>query len=142
MVDQQSAHLPSVAHLFNHDASNGAAIPLCGRILQQVPLLFDAGKFCITLVDDHVHECVAHLLGRDLAQVLPFAAALVRTELDLFGFNGAIQRVEVEGVDVFRIDTNIFAPIVEQTDPVTEGSDFCYFSRHNSDLIPGLVARN
>ena len=101
MVDQQSAHLPTVAHLFDHDTGNGAAIPLSRRVLEQVALLLHAGELRVALVDDHVHERVTHLLCRNLAQVLPFAASLVRAELDFFGIDGAVERVEVKRFDVF-----------------------------------------
>ncbi len=90
-----------MAHLFDHDAGDGAAITFRGRGFKQVALLLDAGKFSVALVDDHVHQRVAHLLRGHLAQVLPLVAAFVGTELDLFGFDRAVERVEVEGFDVF-----------------------------------------
>ena len=96
-------------------------------------LLFDAGEFCVALVHDHVEHCVAHLLGRNLAEVLPLATAFEGAELNFFGLDGAIQRVELERGDLVGVDTNLLAPIVEESDPITEGSDFCYFA--GNDLI-------
>jgi hypothetical protein len=31
------------------------------------------------------------------------------------------------------VDTDVFSPIVEQPNPVTEGSNFCNFTRHMFD---------
>ena len=53
-----------------------AAIPVGRRSFKQIALLLDGGKLGVALVDDHVQQRVAHLLGRNLAQVLPFAPAL------------------------------------------------------------------
>ena len=80
---------------------------------KQIALLLDAGKFGIALIDDHVHQRVAHLLRRHLAQVLPLIAAFIGTELDLFRFNRAVKRIEVEGFDVIFVDADFFAPFVE-----------------------------
>ena len=90
VVDQQRAHLPAVAHLLDHDAGDGAAIPVRGRVLQQVALLLHARKLGIALVNDHVHQRIAHLLGGNLPQVFPLAPAFVRTKLDLVGIDRAI----------------------------------------------------
>src|SRR3984893_9735940 len=121
-----------MAHLLDHHPQDGAPVPVSGRVFQQVALLLHAGKFGVSLVDDHVHQRVAHLLRRHLPQVLPLAAAFVRSELNLFGVDRAIQRVKVEGINLSGIDANILAPVVKQTNPVTEGSDFCNFARHKS----------
>ena len=131
-VDEQGAHLPAVAHFFDHDAGKGAAVPVGGGGLEQVALLLDRGKLGVALVDDHVHERVAHLLGGDLAEVLPLAIAFVGSELDLFGFDRAVERVEVEGLDVVFIDADFLAPFVEDADPLAETSDFCYLAWHRS----------
>ena len=119
-------------HFFDHDAGDGAAIPVGGRILQEVALLLDAGKFGVALINDHVHQRVAHLLRRNLAQILPFAATFIRTELDLFRIDRAVKRIEMEGLDIVRVDADVFAPVVEHPDPVAEGSDFCYFAWHEN----------
>src|SRR4030088_707125 len=121
-----------MAHLLDHHPQDGAPVPVSGRVFKQVALLLHAGKFGVSLVDDHVHQRVAHLLCRHLPQILPFTAALVRSELNLFGVDRAIQRVKVEGINLSGIDANILAPVVKQTNPVTEGSDFCNFARHKS----------
>ncbi len=130
VVDQQCAHLPTVAHFFDHDARDGPAVPIRGSIVEQVALLLHAGKLGIALVDDHVHQGISHLLRRHLAQVFPLAAAFVVSELDVFRVDRAVQRIEFECLDICRIDADLFAPVVEETDPVTECSDFCYFTRH------------
>ena len=106
-----------------------------GAFSSKIALLLDAGKLGVALVDDHVHERVAHLLRGNLAQVLPLAAAFVVAEFDVFGIDRAIERIELEGLDVVRVDADLFAPVVEQADPVAECSDFCYFARHNSNLF-------
>ena len=131
VIDEQGAHLPSVTHFFDHDASDSAAVPVSGRGFEQVPLLFDAGKFRVALVDNHVHQGVTHLLGGNLAEVLPLAAAFVVTKLDFFGFDSTEESVKFKAGNLVAIDANFFAPFVEQTHPVTEGSDFCYFAWHN-----------
>ena len=131
MIHQQSAHLPPVTHLFDHHARDGAAIPIRGSVVEQVALLLNTGKLGIALVDDHIHERIAHLLRGNLPQVLPLAAALIVPELDVFGLDCAVKRIELEGLDVRRVHPNLFAPVVEQPDPVTERPNFCYFSRHN-----------
>src|SRR5271155_5154496 len=136
MIHQQGAHLPAVAHLFNHDARDGTPIPVSGSILQKIALLLDASKLSIALIDDHVHQRVAHLLRRHLAQVLPLAPPLVRPEFDLLGIDRTIERIEVKGLNVRRVDANVLAPIVKHAFPITEGSDLRYFAWHsNLDLI-------
>ena len=74
VVHQQRAHLPAVAHFLDHHPGDGTAVPVSGSAFEEIPLLLHAGEFGIALVDDHVDERVAHLLSRDLAQVLPLAA--------------------------------------------------------------------
>jgi hypothetical protein len=39
----------------------------------------------------------------------------------------------MECLNVLRVDADLLAPIVEQTDPIAEGTDFCYFSGHDDD---------
>ena len=119
-----------MAHLFDHDAGERAAIPFRRRGCKQVALLLHAGKFGVALIDDHVHERVPHLLRRNLAQVLPLVAALVGTELDLPGLDRAVERVEVERFDIVFVDANFLAPLVEQANPITEVSDFRDFAWH------------
>ena len=75
---------------------------------------------------------VAHLLGRNLAQVFPLALAFEVAELDLVGFDGAVKSVKIEAGDLVAIDADFLAPVVEEADPVREGSDFCYFAGHKS----------
>ena len=53
-------------HLLDHHAGDGAAIPFGGRGFKKVTLLLDTGKFGIALIDNHIHQGVAHLLRRDL----------------------------------------------------------------------------
>ena len=65
-----------------------------------------------------------------LAQVLPLAAAFVRTKLDLFGVDRAVQRVEFEAGNFVVVDANLFAPIVKESDPIAKGSDFRYLAWH------------
>jgi hypothetical protein len=48
----------------------------------------------------------------------------------------------VKGFNVLGVDANIFAPVVEHSDPVTEGSNLCYFSRHNYFLIDHGVPKS
>ena len=50
-----------------------------------------------------IDKRVAHLLGGDLAQVLPLAASLVGTKLDFVGFDGSVKGVEIEGGDLVAI---------------------------------------
>ena len=130
MLDQQGAHLPSMTHLFDHHASDGATVPIGGRGLKQMALLLAAGKLCIALIDDHVEQRVAHLLGGNLAQVLPFTTAPEVTELDLFGLDCAVESIKLKLGDLIMIDADLFAPLIEQANPVTECSDFCYFAGH------------
>src|ERR1039457_3347983 len=131
-VDEQGAHLPTVAHLFDHDAGDGAAIVFRGRGFKQIALLLHAGKFGVALIDDHVHERVPHLLRGHLAQVLPLVAAFVGAELDFFRLNRAVESIEVECLNVVFVDANFLAPLVEQPDPVAEVSDSCYFAWHKT----------
>src|SRR5208283_4544717 len=119
----------------DHDAGEGAAVPIGGCGLKQVALLLHARKLSVALVDDHIHERVAHLLRRDLAQVLPLLAALVRAELDVVGFDGAIERVEVKRLDVIAVNADFLAPLVEQPFPLTEASDFCNFSWYRLKIL-------
>src|SRR5207248_10696327 len=58
--------------------------------VEQQRYLFDAGKFRVALVDNHVHQGVTHLLGGNLAEVLPLAAAFVVTKLDFFRFDSLV----------------------------------------------------
>jgi hypothetical protein len=128
-----------VSHFFDHDARDSAAVPVSGRVFQQIALLLDAGKFCIALVDDHIHQRIAHLLRGNLAQVLPLAAALIGTEFNLFSIDRTVERVEVERLDVLGIDADIFAPVVEHAFPVAERSDFRYFAGHK--IFPQSLLR-
>jgi hypothetical protein len=38
----------------------------------------------------------------------------------------------VEGFDIVFVDADFFAPLVEETDPITEVSDFRYFAWHKN----------
>ena len=75
-------------------------VPVGRSVLKQIALLLDAGEFGVALVDDQVHQRIAHLLRGHLAQVLPLAAALEGAELDFIGFDGAVERVEFEVGDL------------------------------------------
>jgi hypothetical protein len=52
--------------------------------------------------------------------------------LDFLALDGAIERVEVEAGDLVTIDADLFSPLVEKSDPVTEGPDFGSFAWHDS----------
>src|SRR6185437_10692503 len=132
--DQQRAHLPTEAHLFNHYARQGGAVPVGRSGLKKIALLLHAGEFSIALIDDQVHQGIAHVLRGDLAQVLPFVAAFVIAEGDLIGLNLAVERVKFEIFDVFAFDANFLAPFIEHADPITEGSDFMNFTWHENSV--------
>ena len=134
MVEQQSAHLPPVPHFLDHHTRERPAIPVRGRGLEEMALLLHGGKLGVTLVDDHVQQRIAHLLGGDLAKVLPLAASLVGAELDFVGLDGAVKRVEFEAGDLVAVDANFLAPLIKQTHPITEGSDFCNFAWHTTPI--------
>src|ERR1043166_3811315 len=121
-----------MAHFFDHDASDGFTVPVGRRSFEEVTLLFTTGEFRVSLIDNHVHQGVAHLLCWDLAEVLPLAAALVVAKLDIFGFDGAVESVELEAGDFTVIDADFFAPIVAHSHPLAESSDFGYFNRHKN----------
>ena len=123
VLDQQRAHLPTMAHLLDHHAGKRFAIVLARSRLEEPALLLHGSKFGISLVDDQVDQGVADLLRRDLAQVLPFLAALPVSELNVLGLDRAEQRVEVEAADIVVVYADLFAPVVEQADPIAEGPD-------------------
>ena len=100
-----------------------------------MPLLFATCELRIALIDDHVKQCVAHLLGGDLAQVLPFAAAFEVAELNFFSLDCAVESIELEAGDFVTLDADLFAPVVEHPDPFAEGSDFGYFSWHKIQTL-------
>src|SRR6266436_9110462 len=100
-----------------------------------MPLLFYARELGVALVDDHVQQRVAHLLGGHLAQVFPLAPSLERSKLDFLSVDRSIEGVELEAGNLVPIDADLLAPLIEQTDPVTEGSDFWDFSRHEKPLF-------
>ena len=52
-------------------------------------------------------------------------------EFDLIGINGAEERVKLEMVDLILIHTNLFAPLIEETDPITECPNLENFSWHH-----------
>src|SRR5580700_4143232 len=135
MFHQQSTHLPAMAHLFDHHASNRFAVPIRGRALKQMPLLLDAGELSIALIDNQIDQRITYLLGWHLAQVVPLAAALEGAELNFLCFNRAVERVEFEICNLVVIDADLFAPIVKHSDPITEGSDFCNSTWHKSSSI-------
>src|SRR3989442_1804205 len=135
MFDEQCAHLPAVAHLLDHDTGDCAAIPVGRRGFKEMAFLLDAGEFGIALIDDHVEQGVAHLLRGYLTKVLPLAAALEVTELNLFGLDRAIERVELKLGDFITIDADLLAPLIEEADPVTEGSNFCYLAWHKTSVF-------
>src|SRR5438552_18297024 len=100
-----------------------------------MPLLLDAGEFRVALVNNHIEQSVAHLLRGHLTQVLPLAAAFEVAELNLISLDGTIERVELELGDLVAIDTDLLAPLIEEADPVTEGSNFCYFAWHKTSVF-------
>src|SRR5437879_9950213 len=118
-------------HLFNHHAGECPAVPICRRRLEQMPLLLDTGELSIALIDNQVHKCIAHLLRGHLTKVLPLSAAFEGAKLYLFGFDIAVQSIELEAGHLVAVDADFPAPLVEQADPVTEGSDSGNFSWHN-----------
>src|SRR3984893_16300444 len=142
VIDQQRTHLPAMTHFLDHDPSDGAAIPIGWCTLEQIALLLHAGEFRVALVDDHVDQRIAHLLRRHLAQVLPLTSSFEVTKLNFFRFDRAEKRVELEAGDLVVVDANLFAPIVKQTNPVTERSDLCDFTGHKTStpLSAGLIA--
>src|SRR5262249_46741691 len=115
---QERTHLPTVAHFFDHHPGDGTAVPVSGGGFEQMTLLLNAGKLGVTLINDHVEQGVAPLLGRNLAQVVPFPFAFEMAELNLVGLNGTEKRVELEAGDLVTIDANLFAPFVEEADPI------------------------
>src|SRR5438132_8603480 len=135
MFDEQCAHLPAVAHLFDHHSGDCAAVPVGRRGFKEMALLLDAGEFGIALIDDHVEQGVAHLLSGYLTKVLPLAAAFEVAELNLISLDGAIERVELELGDLVAIDADLLAPLIEEADTITEGSDFCYLARHKTSVF-------
>src|SRR3954454_10294438 len=94
-------------------------------------MLLDAAELSAALVDNHVHKGIAHLLRRYLPQVFPLALAFVVAKLNFVGFDCAKKSIELEAGNLVSIDADFFAPFVEKANPVTEGSDFCYFAGHN-----------
>src|SRR5207245_4553958 len=131
MIEQQSAHLPAVPHLFNHHAGERPTVPICRRRLEQMPLLLDTGELSIALIDNQVHKCIAHLLRGHLTKVLPLSAAFEGAKLYLFGFDIAVQSIELEAGHLVAVDADFPAPLFEQADPGTEVSDSRNFSWHN-----------
>ena len=77
-------------HLFNHHAGECPAVPICRRRIEQMPLLLDTGELSIALVDNQVHECIAHLLRGHLTKVLPLSAAFEGPKLYFFSLNIAV----------------------------------------------------
>src|SRR5262245_4671251 len=130
MLDQERAHLPAVAHLFDHHAGERLAVVIAGRGLEEKTLLLDAGKFGVALINDHVQKRIAHLLGCHLPQVLPLGSTLEMTELDLVVVDGTVERLELKLANLVLLDADLFAPIVEQTYPVAECADFGYLAWH------------
>src|SRR5213594_120799 len=57
------------------------------------------------------------------------------TELNLFGLDRAIERVELKLGDFITIDADLLAPLIEEADPVTEGSNFCYLAWHKTSVF-------
>src|ERR1700733_13990473 len=105
-----------------------------------MPLLFDAGKLGVPLVDDQIHQRVAHLLRGHLSQVLPLAPAFECAKLDLVGLDRAIEGIELEASNLAVVDADLLAPVVKHADPIAKGSDFGYFSWHGSNLQPERTA--
>jgi len=69
-----------------------------------------------------------------LAQVLPLSPAFKVAKLNFFRLNRAEQLVELEDGNFVVVDANVFAPIVKQSNPVTERSDLCDFAWHNTSM--------
>src|SRR5437660_9631123 len=99
-------------------------------------LLLDRGKLSVALVDDHIQQCIAHLLRRNLAQVLPLVAAFVRAKLDFLSLDRSIERVELEAGDLVAIDADLLTPLIEETDPITKRPDFCNLAWHKNPYFP------
>src|SRR6266403_1970456 len=123
MFHQQRAHLPAMAHLFDHHTGERLAVVFRGCGLEEPTLLLDGSKLGVALVDDQVDEGVADLLRRYLPQVFPFLASLPVAELDVVGLDGAEERVEVEAADLVVVHADLFTPVVEQPDPFAEVPD-------------------
>ena len=124
VFDKQRAHLPAMAHLFDHHPGQGAPVVIRGRRFKQEALLLATGKLGVALIDDQIQQRVAHVLRGHAPQVFPLALSFVVAKLDLFGLDLAVQGLELEGIDVAVIDADLFAPLLEQSDPVAEGPDF------------------
>src|SRR5579884_1246371 len=120
-----------MAHFLDHHPRDRPPVPVRWRGFEKMPLLFNAGEFGVSLIHNHVHQSIAHLLSWNLPQVLPLAPAFVMAKLDLFGFDGAEKRLELKLLNLISIDADLLPPFVKETDPVTECSDFCNFARHN-----------
>src|SRR6266404_3932501 len=97
---QERAHLPAMAHLFDHDARKCLAVVLARSGLEEPALLLDRSKLGVALIDDQVDQRVADLLRGDLAQVLPLFTSLPVAELDIVGLDGSEERIEVEAADL------------------------------------------
>src|SRR5436305_12145593 len=94
-------------------------------------LLLTTGKLCVALIDDHIQQRIAHVLRRDLPQRLPLGTAFIVAKLDLVRINGAEERVKLEIVDLALVHAHLFAPIIEEPNPITECPDLEYFSWHH-----------
>jgi hypothetical protein len=54
VIDEEVAHLPSMAHLLDHDAADALRVVLGRRGLEEVALLLDRRELRVALVDDEV----------------------------------------------------------------------------------------
>src|SRR5882724_10782800 len=132
MFYQQRAHLPAMAHLFDHHAGERLAVVFARCGLEEPALLLDGCKLGVALVHDQVDESIADLLRRYLAQVLPLLASLPVAELDVVSLDGAEERIEVEAADLVVVHADLFAPVVEQSDPFAEVPDLECRNSHES----------
>ena len=122
VVDQQMAHLITVTCLFHHDAHERSQVVFRRRVVHQEPLLFVGGELGVTLIDDHIHQRVAHALIGHLQELLPprlpFEVAKIyfaRRQLAVLRFELITGHV---ATDQLFIQADIVLPIRQHSQPV------------------------
>ena len=120
LVDQQVAHLPAVPHLLRHHAAQRLPVVFGGRGLEQPPLLFNGSELGVALVDDQVHQGVAHALVGNVDHPAPLRPALVMPKFDLVRAHGPELGFKFVARDLRIGHVDVPLPFAEQVHPIIE----------------------
>ena len=109
--------------LLAHYSKQALSVVFGRRRVDEVALLLGGSEFGIALVNDQMHQRIAHILGRKFQDFFPFSPALEFTELNFRMRRVGVDRIELVALGDRWIEADIFLPLAKEVHPIIEGCD-------------------